>query len=102
MTAHEKLVRDKIPLIIRDKGDNPAIRVAGLDEYALLLRDKLREEVGEFLETDERGELVDILEVVYALAATLGYSPVQMEQDRRTKLATAGGFEHRIVWSGNY
>ena len=35
------LVRDKIPQIIRDKGLEPVIYVAGPDEYATRLRDKL-------------------------------------------------------------
>jgi predicted house-cleaning noncanonical NTP pyrophosphatase (MazG superfamily) len=102
VTASGKLIRDRIPLLIRDKGDNPAIRVASLDEYESLLRAKLREEVDEFLESGERGELVDIMEVVYALAAALGYSRAQLEKDRHAKAVTAGGFSSRTVWMGNY
>lgn len=45
------LVCDKIPQIIRDKGPEPVTYVAGPDEYPTRLRDKLTEEVAEFLDS---------------------------------------------------
>ena len=57
-----KLVRDKIPQIIRAKGLEPVIYAADPDEYATRLRDKLTEEVGEFLASDsDPEELADVL-----------------------------------------
>lgn len=97
-----KLVRDKIPEIIRAEGLEPVIRVAGPEEYAARLRDKLREEVGEFLDSDDDPEeLADILEVLHALARQIGVSPERLEQLRAAKAAEAGAFADRIIWSGN-
>jgi predicted house-cleaning noncanonical NTP pyrophosphatase (MazG superfamily) len=97
-----KLVRDKIPQIIRDKGLEPVIYVASPDEYATRLRDKLTEEVAEFLASDsDPEELADVLEVVYALAALTGTDPQQLEKLRAAKADERGGFADRIIWSGN-
>ena len=61
--SHGKLVRDKIPEIIRSKGVEPITYVADAEEYAARLRDKLAEEVEEFIASDnDPEELADILE----------------------------------------
>jgi len=97
-----KLVRDKIPQIIRDKGLEPVVYVADGDEYAARLRDKLTEEVNEFLASDsDTEELADVLEVVYALAALTGTDPQQLEKLRAAKADERGGFADRVIWSGN-
>ncbi len=71
-----KLVRDKIPQIIRSKGLEPLIYAADSDEYDTRLRDKLREEVEEFIASDsDLEELADVLEVVYVLAERAGTDP---------------------------
>lgn len=101
-TNHAKLVRDKIPPIIRSTGAEPNIRVADHNEYEQLLRDKLREEVKEFLDSDDPHALADILEVLHALAHNLGLSPDQLEKLRADKAAERGVFTNRIVWSGNH
>jgi predicted house-cleaning noncanonical NTP pyrophosphatase (MazG superfamily) len=96
-----KLVRDKIPDIIRAEGLDPIIHVADDQEYAAGLRAKLTEEVGEFLASDDLEELADILEVLHALAENIGSSPAELEEKRAAKAAQRGGFAKRIVWSGN-
>ncbi|TCM51805.1 nucleoside triphosphate pyrophosphohydrolase [Kribbella sp. VKM Ac-2568] len=103
MTADGKLVRDLIPDIIRAKGEEPITYRADAAEYRRRLRDKLAEEVDEFLTADDEDapeELADVLEVVYALAANLGVSRDQLEKIRQEKAAARGGFAERIVWSG--
>lgn len=106
MTASRrgKLVRDRIPQIIREDGAEPVTYTAGPDEYRARLRDKLREEVDEFLTADDTKapeELADVLEVVYALAADLGIDADQLEKIRAAKATERGGFADRIVWTGN-
>lgn len=92
-----KLVRDKIPQIIRETGAEPLTRVADAGEYRSLLRAKLVEEVGEFLDSDDVGELADVLEVLLALAGDLGVDRDQLERLRRDKEIERGGFAGRVV-----
>jgi predicted house-cleaning noncanonical NTP pyrophosphatase (MazG superfamily) len=99
-----KLVRDRIPQIIRENGAEPVTYTAGREEYRSRLRDKLSEEVTEFLDSDEETapeELADVLEVVRALAVDLGIDADQLEKLREAKAGKRGGFADRIVWTGN-
>jgi predicted house-cleaning noncanonical NTP pyrophosphatase (MazG superfamily) len=99
---HGKLVRDKIPQIIRSKGQEPVIYTADIAEYGIRLREKLREEVEEYLASDDdREELADILEVLYALARQAGTDQQQLEKLRAAKAAERGGFADRIIWFYN-
>ncbi len=99
--SQAKLVRDKIPQIIRDTGAEPVTRVADVEEYRKLLRAKLVEEVEEFLSSDDPNELADVLEVLLALAGDLGVDQDHLEKLRTAKAVQRGGFADRIVWSGN-
>ena len=100
--SQDKLVRDKIPDIIRSKGLEPVICTASTEEYATRLRDKLREEVEEFIASgDDPEELADILEVLYALAEQTGTDLRQVEKLRAAKAEERGGVDDRIIWSGN-
>jgi predicted house-cleaning noncanonical NTP pyrophosphatase (MazG superfamily) len=100
-----KLVRDRVPEIIRAKGEVPIVYHAEPDEYRQRLRDKLVEEVDEFLAEGEAEreaaleELADVLEVVHALAVELGSSAEELEQIRSTKAAERGAFADRVIWS---
>lgn len=93
----EKLVRDKIPEIIKKNGQNPDIRQAGRDEFLSLLREKLLEESSEFSSNPCMEELSDVLEVVIALAGELGVTWEELENARCKKRAERGGFAERIV-----
>jgi predicted house-cleaning noncanonical NTP pyrophosphatase (MazG superfamily) len=93
---YDKLVRDRIPEIISNRGDRPVTRILDTEAYGRALRDKLREEVAEFIESGEVAELVDVLEVVYALAAEQGLGRSQIEDMRRQKLSNRGGFAGRV------
>jgi predicted house-cleaning noncanonical NTP pyrophosphatase (MazG superfamily) len=100
--SHGKLVRDRIPEIIRAEGLDPVIYTADAEEYGTRLRDKLREEVAEFIASDnDPEELADILEVLYALAEQMGISRQQLEELRAAKAEKRGGFAERIIWTGN-
>lgn len=93
----EKLVRDRIPEIIRSRGGNPVVRVARDDEeYVLMLMNKLDEEVGEYLMDGDPGELADILEVIYALCDAKRITREELELLRKNKAEERGGFKKRI------
>ncbi|SPF04344.1 nucleoside triphosphate pyrophosphohydrolase [Streptomyces sp. MA5143a] len=102
--AYGKLVRDRIPQIIREDGSEPVTYTASPEEYRNRLRDKLGEEIAEFLEADDAKaleELADVLEVVHALAADLGIDMDHLEKIRQAKANERGGFANRVVWTGN-
>lgn len=99
-----KLMRDRIPEIIRSSGKEPVTYTAGPDEYSERLRIKLQEEVAEFLTAHQDSadeELADVLEVVLALAQDLAMTLDQLERLRVRKSEERGGFGLRTIWMGN-
>ena len=99
--SQAKLVRDKVPHMMRRRGDHPIVRTAEPYEYAGLLRAKLVEEVEEFLDSDDPHELADVMEVLLALGEMLGCDGDELERMRAEKAHERGGFTDRVVWSGN-
>ncbi|QKG27388.1 nucleoside triphosphate pyrophosphohydrolase [Actinomadura verrucosospora] len=93
----EKLVRDRIPDLIRSTGRRPETRVADRGEYVSLLRAKLYEEAGEYVASGDPAELADVLEVVHALAALHGMTPDDLEASRSAKYTERGGFSDHTV-----
>ena len=98
----EKLIRDKLPEIMRASG--LAVFDRRLDDEAFIaaLREKLGEETAELLAADSRdellGEMADVMEVILALAEAHGIGAVEVEARRLAKLDERGGFDAR-VWN---
>ena len=95
--VYNKLVRDKIPEIIASKGGKAEIRILSDEEYACYLEKKLDEEVAEFHKDKTVEELADILEVVYALAVSMGCSREELLEIYRKKHDDRGGFAEKIL-----
>lgn len=94
--TYNKLVRDNIPEVIIRKGQKPQTKLLSDEEYVICLRDKLQEEVAEFIADNNGEELADILEVLYALAETLNLSPSDIEALRVRKAIDRGGFRGKV------
>ncbi|NMB48036.1 nucleoside triphosphate pyrophosphohydrolase [Candidatus Kuenenbacteria bacterium] len=94
---YDKLVRDKIPEIIKSKGDTPFTHIADEKEYEEALVRKLQEEVDEFLAKPCAEEAADILEVLRAICALKNISLDNIEAVRQQKATERGGFEQRII-----
>ena len=93
-----KLVRDKIPEIIeKNEGKKPAIHIADSNEYWSKLKEKLDEEVKEFIKEPSQEELADILEIVYAIADYRKFNKTELENLRQKKAAQRGAFSKRII-----
>jgi predicted house-cleaning noncanonical NTP pyrophosphatase (MazG superfamily) len=92
-----KLVRDRIPQIIEKGHLKATFYIADEDEYRYRLRNKLQEEVDEYLADTTIEELADIMEVVYALAQVHGISVDQLEAVRKKKAQERGAFQKRLV-----
>ena len=54
MPVYDKLVRDKIPEIIKEQGKTCEFYVADKEEYGRRLIEKMREEISEFEEDPSR------------------------------------------------
>jgi predicted house-cleaning noncanonical NTP pyrophosphatase (MazG superfamily) len=97
MKIYNKLIRDNIPSIMSAQGKNFRTHVAEPEEYKVKLKEKLIEEVNEFLEDPCLEELADILEVFSALVDAMGYSQEELAQRVNEKSDERGSFESRIV-----
>ena len=95
-----KLVRDKIPALIEASGEKPIIRILDDAEYRRCLEAKLDEEVAEFRADQNAEELADILEVVYALAESMGCTREELLTCYEKKHAERGGFQKRFFLMG--
>ena len=96
MTVYNKLVRDRIPEMIRTQGEIPHTRILEQEEYTACLEAKLDEEVMEYHNERNLEELADILEVVYALAENMEHTRQELESVYDRKHETRGGFRERI------
>ena len=94
--VYNKLVRDRIPQIIKDQGVIPVVLILEEAEYTQCLEAKLDEEVGEFHREKNMEELADILEVVFALAENLGFGREELMEVYRDKNQNRGGFRERF------
>lgn len=101
---YHKLVRDRIPEIIRQAGLNCEIVTLSAAEYRHALQDKLLEEAQEAVEASEESlvtELADLLDVIDALMETSGISQESVLLERDQKRAEKGGFTQKVklLWT---
>lgn len=92
-----KLVRDKIPAIIKKNGKKPIYHKASLDEYRTKLLDKLVEEANEFKSAPSKEELADILEVIDVIVDLFSFDIEKIEDIKMTKRKERGGFEEKLI-----
>ncbi len=97
--VYNKLVRDNIPNIIKEKGEEPIIKVLDDETYKKKLEKKLYEEYEEVLEAsgEERiEELADMLEIVKALARLENKTLDDVIECANIKAEKRGAFEEKI------
>ena len=92
IAEYHKLVRDKIPEMIREQGETPVFRILEQEE----LDRKLDEEIREYQEDKSLEELADVFEVMLAICKARGYSEQELRDVYEKKHAKRGGFEERI------
>lgn len=96
---YNKLVRDRIPEIIRNNGEQPETRILSDEEYKLELEKKLLEEYNEVLNAtgnDRIEELADMLEVMISLAALEEKTLDDVISEADKKREKRGGFKEKI------
>jgi predicted house-cleaning noncanonical NTP pyrophosphatase (MazG superfamily) len=94
---HNKLVRDKIPEHISNKGGNPIYHIADEKEYWEKLKEKLLEEVDEFRSDESAEEFADLLEVIDAIAEYKDFDRKEIEKIRDVKAEERGRFKNRVI-----
>ncbi|UOR13722.1 nucleoside triphosphate pyrophosphohydrolase [Halobacillus amylolyticus] len=100
MLIYNKLVRDRIPEIIEGRGKSIRTRILNEEEYIDSLKNKLQEEVNEYLaakdDQEALEELADLLELIHTFTKTHGSSIEQLERIRREKCDQRGSFHNRV------
>lgn len=96
---YNKLVRDKIPNIIKEKKETPVVKILDDLEYKEALEKKLYEEYQEVIEAsgeDRVEELADMLEVIRAIAKLEDKTLEDVIEVANKKVDKRGGFEEKI------
>lgn len=94
---YNKLFRDNIPEIIKEKNSIPLIHTSSEEEYWKKLKEKLQEEVDEFNEDGNEEELADILEIIYAICDFKNIDKNTLENLRKEKADSKGRFKDRMI-----
>jgi len=94
---YNKLVRDKIPDIIKKKGGKAIVHIATDKEFWIKLKEKLDEEIKEFNKAESVEEMADILEVLNAIIRFKRFNTKTLETVRLKKLKERGGFKKKII-----
>jgi len=98
--TYNKLIRDKIPEII--KKDNAVPKVSELDDnqFKVALKEKLVEEAKELLEakTDKEilNELSDVLQLLESIALNNNIAIAEVKKQKEKKEVERGGFEKKL------
>lgn len=97
MKTYDKLIRDKIPQIIEKDGRTCETIKVSREEHYQRLKEKLMEEVTEFIQDENIEELADIYEVIAALSEFVGKGEEELMEVRNKKREERGGFREGIV-----
>jgi predicted house-cleaning noncanonical NTP pyrophosphatase (MazG superfamily) len=92
---YSKLVRDRIPDIIKNSGNHCETRILSDPEYQTALRQKLIEEATEAA-TASPEQLVDLYEVIDALIAVTEIDQATILSQQRKRREERGGFSAKI------
>ena len=90
-------MRDNLPAIIRGRGEKIKTRVATQKEFWEKLKEKLKEEVSDFVKTENEEELADIYEVLNAIYKVKKLNKKKLAKIREDKAKTKGKYSKRMI-----
>ena len=103
MKEYNKLIRDRIVDVIEKDGRKAIVRILDESEYAVELKKKLVEEVGELLNAVGESvleEMADVYEVLQHLLEVYGFSEEDLLIAKAKKAQTKGKFKKRLFLVG--
>ncbi|WP_259416905.1 nucleoside triphosphate pyrophosphohydrolase [Bacillus toyonensis] len=99
MPTHNKLIRNKIPQIIKSNGKTPTTRILNEDEYMEELCKKTQEELTEYLEAKTKPHKLEepsnLLKLINPLAKHESTTLKEINNIRKKKVEERGGFSDR-------
>jgi len=100
VVKYNKLIRDRIPEIIKEAGWKPAVRILKKNEFLNAIKKKVFEEAEELIQArDKKGiidEIVDIQELLDVLTLEIGLSKPKVKKLQTAKRKKRGGFKKRL------
>ncbi len=98
---YNKLVRDRVPQIIKKNGDGCVVKRLNQKEFKLEALKKVVEEANELLDAkDSRVEMIkelaDIQEIIDAVMDSHKISKKEIMKEKRERKKQRGGFEKKI------
>lgn len=101
-----KLIRDKIPEIIKINGEKSKVTKLNEKQFDKALKEKMLEESLEVKNAKTREEilceLADVMEVMKSIAKNNKITFNDIEKTRKEKLAKRGGFQKRLFLKYTY
>lgn len=100
VVKYNKLIRDRIPEIIRKAGWKPTIRILRKSEFLGAVKKKALEEAEELIQSKNRkgiiDEIVDIQELLDVLASEIKITKSEVKKLQVAKRKKRGGFKKRL------
>ncbi len=100
IVKYNKLIRDRIPEIVKEAGWKPTVRKLRKEEFLNALKKKITEEARELIRAKNKkgiiNEIVDIQELIDALSLEIGLSKPKIKRLQAAKRKKRGGFKKRL------
>ena len=97
---YNKLIRDRIPEIIKEAGWKPIIRTLNKKEFLSAIKKKIIEEAGELNKAKDKKEIInemsDIQELLDVLAKEIKATKTEINKFQTAKRKKRGGFKNRL------
>ena len=96
MPLYNKIVRDKIPDIIKNEKRNCNFKILSEKDAVNLLSQKILEEADEFIKEPSKEEMADIFEILHSIIKKCKWNFDEIEKIRKEKAIKNGSFDKNI------